>query len=172
VLLAAAVAIFILEITDTTHWFHKTASVRGPGKPITRSTAQPSSGEKNPATRGSSRTEGTADDKSGQKPSGVSDDPTLWSKSESGKITIKLPVNNGELKNGGTVYGSSSLSQVQYRLIDDEAGVIAQGPINVVDGNFTATLNFKAYAKSGRLDIFSTEPGGREINEVQIAVRF
>jgi hypothetical protein len=61
---------------------------------------------------------------------------------------------------------------VNYRLIDDQVGVISQGTIKVVAGNFSAAVNFKPYAKTGRLDVFTTDDNGKESNEVQVQVAF
>ncbi|HMH31007.1 MAG TPA: hypothetical protein VK534_00840 [Methylomirabilota bacterium] len=168
----ATIVIFTLEITDTTHWFHKSPVVRAPSAPITKLAQQPSSSTKTP-TSGSGTEQGSATDKKGQAPTNTPSDSTQWSTSESGVITVKLPANKGTFKSGGTVTGSARIiDNVQYRLLDDSVGVIAQGPIQVVNGNFTASISFTPHSSTGRLDVFSTESSGREINEVQLQVKF
>jgi len=49
-------------------------------------------------------------------------------------------------------------------------GVISQGIIQVVNGKFSATVNFPSHSNSGRLDVYSTDSNGKEINEVQLNV--
>lgn len=172
IVVIAVAVIAGLELTNTTHFFHKTARVSGPTKPIT---SLPSSGKAKPKDVAAGNLDvnnGSSTDKKGQVPSGVSSDPSQWSTSTSGLITVKSPVANGTLASGGTITGTASSGPVQYRLIDDQVGIIAQGAISVVNGNFTATIQFKHYANTGRLDIFNTGADGREINEVQVTVSF
>ncbi|MGC1177246.1 MAG: hypothetical protein WA843_04200, partial [Candidatus Saccharimonadales bacterium] len=127
---------------------------------------------KNPSTSTTGANQGTTTDKNGQASSAASSDPSQWVTSESGKITLKAPLTKGTLRTGGTITGTTGQGPVQYRLIDNQAGVISQGSINVVEGNFTASIDFKAYASSGRLDVFNLDPNGKEINEVQVPVNF
>jgi hypothetical protein len=175
VVIVIIAAVAILEVTNTTHFFHKAAVVSAPSKPLTKLPAQASAnnGTKNPASP-TAANQGTATDKNGQVPSsGVSDDPSQWSTSDSRLITVKSPLRNSTFKSGDTVTGATSVAdQVQYRLVDNQAGVIGQGSINVVNGNFTASLNFTASGSSGSLDIFSTDQSGKESNEVQIPINF
>jgi hypothetical protein len=169
-LIVIVVALGILEITGTTHIFHK-PQVRAPSKPITTLPSK-TAPAKNPSTPTSGVNQGTADDKNGQVPGGVSNNPSQWATSQSGLVTVKAPLANATFKPGDTITGSASSNPVQYRLIDDRVGVISQGTLNVVNGNFTASVNFKPYAGSGRLDVFNVVPNGREINEVQVPVNF
>ena len=173
-LVTAIVIMVILEITNTTHFFHKTAVVRAPAKPITTLPAQSATnnGNKVPSLI-PTLNQGTATDENGQVPStGVPTDPSQWSTSTSGLITVKLPGSNSTIQSGTTLTGSSSVDQVQYRLTDDKVGVISQGSISVVNGNFTASINFMAHGNTGRLDVFSTDSTGKEYNEVQIPINF
>ena len=173
--LVVIIVVVILEVTNTTHFFHKAATVSAPAAPITKlpTTTSASSGNKNPATN-STVSQGAATDKNGQTPtSGVSTDPSQWSTSSSRLITVKAPIRGSTFQSGDTVTGATSVaSQVQYRLVDDQSGVIAQGSISVVNGNFTASLNFKASSSTGSLDIFSADQNGKETNEVQIPLNF
>lgn len=169
-ILIAAGVLAGLEVTNTTHLFHKAAVVRAPAKPLT-SLPSGSSTTKNPSS-GNSINQGTATDKNGRVPSNTPSNPDQWSTSASRLITVKLPIANSTFHSGDAVTGSTSIDPVQFRLVDDQVGVIAQGTINVVNGNFTATVNFKPYGSSGKLDVFSTDSTGKESNEVQIPVNF
>jgi hypothetical protein len=175
VLIIAVVA--ALELTDTTHFFHKsdaaTKVVVKAGKPtpvpknnVSRGVTTPA---KDPATPASTP-EGGAKDTGGS--AAVSTDPSKWIVSQSGNITVKQPIANATLRNGNVLSGSSKLDKVNFRLIDADVGVIAQGTLNVVNGNFSGTLSFTPHATAGRLDVFSTDSQGVELNEVQISVRF
>jgi hypothetical protein len=173
-ILVAAMVVVGLEVTNTTHIFHKSAIVRAPAKPIT-TLASPSTSTTNTVKAPSASNaidQGGPSDENGQVPAGTPTTPDSWSKSASGVITVKLPTLNQTFQNGGTITGVASVSQVQYRLSDDQVGVISQGPINVVNGSFTATISFKPYGTSGRLDVFTTDSTGKEANEVQIPVTF
>lgn len=171
-LLVLVVVIAALELTDTTHFFHTSAPVSAPTKPITELPPQPSK-SKNPSTQNVPTNEGSMVDKNGQVPaSATSSDPSKWAASSSGRITLKQPTSNSKLSSGGTVSGSAAEGPVYYRIIDDQAGVISQGAINVVDGNFAAAINFTAFAGTGRLDVFNADANGRETNEVQVKVNF
>jgi len=94
--------------------------------------------------------------------------PDQWVQSQSGVITVKNPLINSSFKSGDSLGGSANVNKVQYRLIDNMAGVISQGFINVYNNNFSANISFPYYSNSGRLDVFSTNSNGAEINEVQI----
>jgi hypothetical protein len=173
--LALIVVVVLLEATNTTHVFHKAATVSAPPKVTKKKVAQSTinNGTKS-VSGGSTVAQGTATDKNGAVPSsGVSTDASQWSTSSSRLITVKSPLRNSTFKSGDTVTGSTSVaSQVQYRLIDSQTGVISQGAINVVDGNFTASLSFTPHSGSGSLDIFSVNSDDTENNEVQIPLNF
>jgi len=114
-------------------------------------------------------TQGGAKDNHGDK--SIADEAGV--SSASGVVKVISPIANGTLDTGDTVRGAVTgvgNSKVQYRLIDDEVGVIAQGSLDVVNGTYSGTLQFKAYAKTGRLDVFTYDSQYREINEVQLPV--
>ena len=113
--------------------------------------------------------QGTSTDKQGEASPNTS--PNQWIKSASGLLTVKQPVSGEVIKSGFILSGSANLDKVQYRLIDDQRGVVSQGFINVVSGNFSASISFPTYGENGRLDVFSSDPEGREINEVQVEVK-
>lgn len=98
--------------------------------------------------------------------------PGQWTKSQSGVITVKQPVSGSTVKSGDILSGSASIDKIQYRLIDDQVGVISQGFISVINGSFSASISFPSNGTSGRLDVFSSNSNGAEINEVQIPVKF
>jgi hypothetical protein len=171
--LLLGVVLLVLELTNTTHLFHHKTPVSKPDIPTSQLPAHPlaNGGEKKISST-SSVNQQTATDQNGQKPAGVSSNPATWLTSQSGVITVKLPTTNSTFSSGDQLYGSAKVGQVQYRLIDDQVGVISQGPVSVVNGNFSATVNFKAYAKTGRLDVFTADDNGKESNEVQVSVHF
>lgn len=172
-IVVVAITMFILEITNTTHIFHKTPSVSAPSKPITHLPQQQSSTVPKKPVASTPITQGTANDENGKVlTSGVSTNPDDWTTSSSGNIVVKLPTQNSTFKSGSAITGISSVGNVQYRLIDSSVGQIAQGQLNVVNGNFTATINFTAYSNGGQLDVYTTAPNGSETNEVQIPVNF
>lgn len=175
VILVAAVAILGLELTNTIHLFHKSAIVRPPSKPITSlpssPSTQPTTPVKSPSSTPSSQP-GAPTDQNGKAVSNTPSSPNSWSTSQSGVITVKLPSANQKIQPGATLTGTASVSQVQYRLTDDQVGVISEGPVNVVNGTFTANINFNSKSTSGRLDVFTADAAGRELNEVQIPVNF
>lgn len=164
-----------LELTNTTHLFHKITPVSTPATSNVSSTKDlPSksvnSGDKTSSTSASAN-QGSVTDKNGSAPS-ITSDSSKWSVSTSGAITVKQPLKNDVIASGVNLVGTSTTDQVQYRLIDNQTGVISQGPVNVVNGVFSANISLQSQSKSGRLDVFSTDSYGREINEVQILINF
>lgn len=94
--------------------------------------------------------------------------------SSSGAITVYQPSKDAVLDTGVILSGKASLDigKVQYRLIDDNIGVIAQGSLTTNNGNYSGKLQFSTQAASGRLDVFSLDSAGAEINNIEISVRF
>lgn len=127
-------------------------------------------GEKDVNANGSKVNQGTSNDSKGT--AKASTTSSQWTISESGVITVKEPTNNGTIVSGANLIGTATVDRIQYRLIDDNAGVVSQGFIGVTDGKFSASISFPSYAKTGRLDVFNTNDQGAEINEVQIKVNF
>ncbi len=128
-----------------------------------------SDGTKSNTTQGNR--DGTATDTNGQQ-SGSSTPSNQWIQSQSGVITLKQPVEGSTLKSGSEIFGSAKAPEVQFRLTDNQTGVIARGTLKVVGGNFSGTLNYTATGKNGRLDVFTVAADDREINEVQANVSF
>lgn len=139
-------------------------------KPPTATKASVASGTKQPTS--STFNQGAATDNNGQTTTPATTTPSQWQQSTTGVITVQQPLVDSTVAPGFTLSGTASVSSVQYRLIDDKVGVISQAIINVVNGKFSANINFKSYGSTGRLDVFSTDPNGKEINEVQINVNF
>jgi hypothetical protein len=179
VLVSVAVILGVLELTHTIHLFHsskpasETIVTVGKPTPIPKSDVSGSSTSSTKTTtpNNSARTIGGAVDTKGTSTTTTS--PSQWVSSASGQITVKQPTANATIQNGSTLSGSASVSQVDYTLIDDNEGVISQGTLNVVNGNFSGILQFAAHSSSGRLDIYSTSSfGGPEQNEIEITVNF
>ncbi len=184
-IILAVIVLAVLQLTNTTHFFHKTAVVRAPAAPISHLTGSNKQSTGSTATGSSTATNKTPSttpalssesdkDENGQAVSGVPSNPSEWSTSSSGEVTVKLPTANETMQSGATVTGvaSSGITQVQYRLTDNVVGVISEGTINVVNGTFTAEVNFQTSGTTGRLDVFTTDSTGKELNEVQIPVNF
>lgn len=130
-------------------------------KPVAKNLNSTSSGSLN--SGGATDTHGT---------SSTSTNSSQWTTSASGVITVKSPAPNSTLRSGDIVSGSSSASEVSYRLSDNKVGVIAQGTLTVTGDNFSGILNFQPRGTGGRLDVFTTNSMGVEYNEVQINVAF
>lgn len=95
-----------------------------------------------------------------------------WSTSDSGAITVYAPAKDSIIKSGDLLSGSSNLSKISYRLIDNVSGVIAQGSLSVVNGKFSGSFNFSTTGTAGRLDIYSASAEGIESSNIEIPVRF
>lgn len=94
--------------------------------------------------------------------------------SDSGAITVKGLAAQDLLSDGNTLHGTTTnaVSTVQFRVIDETVGVIAQGSLSVVNGAYSGTLHFNAKSTTGRVDVFSFDAAGSEINNIEIPVRF
>lgn len=129
------------------------------------------SGGDNRQNADSTSTQGGAVDNHGQSSSTPTDQST-WKTSDSGVITLKQPISGSTLKSGTELSGVATLDKIQYRLVDNAVGVIAQGALTVVSGGFSGTLQFQARSKTGSLAVFSFDDQGREVNRVEIPVAF
>jgi len=123
-----------------------------------------------PTTQPSSGEEATVSDNRGNV--GTPPPQTQWTTSPNGAIIVYSPARDTIITNGSTFTGKANSDTVSFRLIDNVSGVIAQGQISVVNGNFSGKFNFSTTASVGRLDIFNTKPDGVEMNNVEIPVRF
>lgn len=138
----------------------------------TSSSASTAHGNK-PAASSGVRQGGATDKKGGSTPTTESTNSADWTTSTSGVITLQQPIANATIKTGDTLRGTAKIDTVQYRLVDDKVGVIAQGTLDVVGGKFSGILQFRAYAPTGALKVFSIDPQtGAEINHADIKVMF
>lgn len=175
VIVALVATVTALELTNTTHLFGTptedvvttagdASSIDQPKENISgdkdfpKKTPQPTDGNRI----------GTGTDTSGQ--TTPETEKSQWVTSESGVLTVKQPTANAIIANGDNLVGASKSDFVHFRLIGNEQGVIARGELKVVDGKFSATLNFNAHGNRGRLDVFTKTADGVEQNEVQIVV--
>jgi hypothetical protein len=161
IIFLATISVVLLSVLVWSVCFNK--------KPADRSNSTVSVNEKQNSSSGST-TQGGAIDKNGQ--SSVSNPQKQWAISSSGSITLKQPINNMKLNTGDEISGSAKVSKVQYRIVDDAIGVISQGELNVVSGEFAGSLQFHPKGTSGSLVVFSFDEQSREINEIEISVRF
>jgi hypothetical protein len=95
--------------------------------------------------------------------------------SASGVITLTSPTSGSAVGNGTSVTGTANgLSQVQFRIKDTQRGVIAQGPLNVVNGSFSGTIEgLEPGSSSGTFEVYDYKNGnGPEENDVKINVNF
>jgi hypothetical protein len=170
-MIPVAISGVVLTLTLGNSYFsNNSPRVRGPSQPINRLSTSP--GTNNNTTLSSSTiTHGSDVDQNGMIPNGANTNkPSNWSESASGIIIIKSPIANSNFSSGDELIGSAKVSQVSYTLIDDKVGVISEGNIDVVNGTFSAIINFKTFGNTGRLDVYNTEPNGREVNEVQVPI--
>jgi hypothetical protein len=144
-----------------------------PAATIHQLPAQPAANNGEKSTQASSGTnKGTVADNQGQAGSPVNTSPSQWTTSASGVITVKQPISSATIKSGVQLAGTATVSKIQYRLIDNQSGVVSEGFINVVNGNFSGNISFQSHSSSGRLDVFTATDTGVESNEVQIPVNF
>jgi hypothetical protein len=168
-------AIVVLELTNTTYWFHKPAAeiITIAGTPTKKPAVNVSGNTPAPTKQPTSNTGNTIGGATAV--NGQTSTPTnasQWIVAKSGNITVEQPLANATLHSGSILSGTAKVSVVNFRLIDNSTGVIAEGTLNVVNGNFSGALNFTPHSSSGRLDVFSTDATGVELNEIQITVGF
>lgn len=97
----------------------------------------------------------------------------MWSRSPDNKsITVYAPTQNQVLEDGQILSGASTADVINFRLIDDVSGVIAQGSLDVIDGRFSGVFRFQTSGSGGRVDVFTTDTDGAEKNNIYIPVRF
>jgi hypothetical protein len=157
------------------HYHHSPKRIVTVGTPVTLPNQDSSKSsqltKKTPSIDNSgSGNSGGAADTNGN--SAASTSSNQWIKSASGAITVKQPVSNSKLQYGDVISGSANIGEVHYRLSDNKVGVVAQGTLSVVNGNFSGIIHFQPQGTGGRLDIFSTDSQEIEYNEVQINVSF
>ena len=173
----AVIVIGALELLNVTHFFHKSPSTAtivtkaGKKTPAPVSNVSGTTSPTNKSLGGNNGTSnGSSTDTGGTSTATTS--ASQWITSTSGAITLKQPVANSTLLDGAIISGSATVPQVNIRLIDNSVGVIDQGTLDVVNGNFSGILHFQSKASSGQLDVFSTGPNAVELNEIQVTVNF
>lgn len=166
--------VFVLEKTHLINLYKKNIVLEADNKTLTTSKSE--SAQKN-FSEGGNRTpqqanknEGIVTDNNGN----ISNIPPAdkWTKSASGAITLYTPVKGELLQSGSSLSGEANIAYVSFRLIDDVSGMISQGNLKVVNGRFSGIFNFKTTGSVGRLDIYSTEQDGSEMNSIEIPLRF
>lgn len=131
-----------------------------------------SGGKKRPTDgQSTGNSQGGAVDNKGDTTTPTDTTPAITS--TTGAITVLGVPANSIIKNGDVLRGTvKGVTQVQFRVIDESVGVLAQGALSVVNGSFSGTLKFTPKAATGRLDVFSFDAAGAEINNIEIPVRF
>lgn len=125
-------------------------------------------GDNRPSHEGTGTNQGGATDNKGDK-TAIPDE--IGAVSSSGVLSVVAPVSGGSLGSGDTLRGTAKgIARVQYRVIDDQVGVVAQGSLQTVNGTYSGTLHFDARSTSGRVDVYSYDSQYQEVNEVQIPV--
>jgi len=98
--------------------------------------------------------------------------PDKWLSSMSGDVTVYSPSSGQLTRSGDQISGKTTLSSVNFRIIDNVSGVIATGKLKVVKGKFSGTIDFQSNAKKGRIDVFGTLASGKEFSNIEIPVNF
>lgn len=171
VVLLAALVFAILEKTRVTNFVSLAPTAEKAQTTSTAPSAQESfdqGGDRTPAT--STRNEGSASDTGSV--TGSLPPESQWTRSSSGVITAYSPAANEVVTSGASFSGASTADTVYFRLIDTASGVIAQGPLSVVDGTFSGKLQFSTTAADGRLDLYTATADGVESNNIEIPIRF
>lgn len=171
VLVLLALLLLILEKANITKFYTKDSSTSDE----TAKTTSTLPSAQDDFTGGDSREPGNTlneNDGSGSitDTGGTADEVDLSSPttSQTGEITVYSPKANATIRSGYTVYGTSTLPKVSYRLIDSISGVVATGELSVVGGKFSGSLSFASNADEARLDFYSTKSDGTEFSNVSI----
>ena len=124
--------------------------------------------DKQPSTANTS--EGTVKDNNGSV--GTVPSASTWTVSSDKAITVYSPAKSGLVSTGFTFSGASTHQTVEFRLIDDVSGVIAQGSVKVSGGKYSGTFSFTSKGTAGRLDVYSANEDGVESSSVSVPVRY
>jgi len=130
-------------------------------------------GDNRQPVEGSGNAQGGAVDNRGDTTSTAPSTATV--SSDNGIVTVAGIAKDGLLHSGDALRGTvadKSIAQVQFRIIDTEVGVLGQGQLAVVGGSFSGALSFTAHSDTGRVDVYTLDSMGSEINNVEIPVRF
>lgn len=129
-------------------------------------------GDDRQPTQSSGNSQGGATDNRGDTTPTTPATPTV--SSANGVVTVAGIAKDSLVNSGDVLRGTvtdTALTQVQFRVIDAEVGVIGQGQLSVVNGSFSGTLSFTPRSAEGRIDVYSLDSMGSEINTVEIPVR-
>lgn len=97
---------------------------------------------------------------------------STWSTSSTGEITVYTPTQDSRFVSGSVIEGRTVLDEVNFRIIDDNTGVISQGVITAVDGRFSGTASFSTSGQNGRIDVFGIQSDGVEFSNVEIDISY
>jgi hypothetical protein len=164
VLLIAGAAVWWFVLRDTTYDAKTTSKSITAQEGYTGGTSRGNGSASGNAQGGATDTRGND----------VPENPgTTGTSSADGVVTVYSPAKDATLVNGDIITGAAKdLTKVQYRLVDNDTGVVAQGVLDVVDGKFSGVLNFAASSTTGSLEVFSFDSTGKEINSVEVKVKF
>lgn len=175
---SAKTAIFIVAVVmalaaGAAYYFYKKNQDKGAETTSTAETAQrdyQDGNERESAQSGGSSQGGVVDNNGDtQKPP---TDTTVGTTSSSGAITVWQPVGQSLIGTGETIRGKATVPVVQFRVIDDEVGVIAQGELKVVDGVWSGIMRFNSVSGSGSIQVYSLNDQSVEENNISIPVTF
>ncbi len=121
----------------------------------------------------STKGQGGAIDNNGQSSSSALPPKSAWHVSSDGNITLQIPSSGDKLSSGDQIAGTAKVDKVQFMLIDDSVGLLAQGELKVVSGKFAGELRFGSQGHTGRLDVYYPDPStGAEKSLVEIPIKF
>ena len=166
--------IVALVIAGSIFWYSQAHKAKRAETTSKSETAQSdySDGRDRPTNIPTGGAQGGAKDNNGKPPSGTNE-PVPTKTSPNGVITVNGITDNALIKSGDSLYGMTTApGPINFRIIDQQSGVIAQGQLNVVNGSFSGKLEFTARSNSGRLDLYTTDAMGSEANNMEIPVRF
>jgi len=101
-----------------------------------------------------------------------SSSPSKWTGSQDGKILLKQPAQSQLVGNSFSIIGIAYSDNLNFRVIDESSGVLGQGRLNIVNNNFSSSIQLEPKSKNGRLDVFSVRDDGTENSEIQIELVF
>ncbi len=96
-----------------------------------------------------------------------------WNYSQNDVITLQYPTTTSDFLNGQPIVGLSSISPVNFILIDSSVGQIASGTLTVTNGKFDTPIEFTPHSSTGVLQIYHPSPAnGSEQDIININIKF
>ncbi len=96
-----------------------------------------------------------------------------WNYSQNDVITLQYPTTTSDFLSGQPIVGLSSISPVNFILIDSSVGQIASGTLTVTNGKFNTPIEFTAHSPTGVLQIYHPSPAnGSEQDIININIKF